>query len=112
MIDQTQSQVVEQVAKMVQNVEQQLAAPTLIINQLEHLHRKTDKILDTHMDMIRLQSQHTEQLAEHMRRTRLVEEQLAPVKKHVAQMDGALKLLGVLSLLAGLVATAAKLFLG
>ena len=106
---QGQSQVVDQVAKMVQNVEQQLAAPTLILSQLDHLHRKTDKILDSHMDMTRLMGMHTEQLAEHMRRSRLLEEQLSPIKKSVAQAEGAIKLLGLISIIAGIVVAAVKL---
>lgn len=54
------------------------------------------------------QAVHTEQLREHMRRTSAAEDQLdlirgeiAPVKVHVARVDGALKLLGALATLVG-----------
>lgn len=105
-----QSDVVDQVAKMVSSVEQQLAAPTLILNQLDHLHRKTDRILDSHVEMVRLQGQHSEQLAEHIRRTRLLEEQLGPVRAHVSQIDGGVKLIGLISVISGVVIALYKLF--
>lgn len=54
------------------------------------------------------QEVHTEQLREHMRRTAAAEAALehirsefAPVKVHVARVDGALKLLGALATLIG-----------
>lgn len=49
----------------------------------------------------------TEHLADHMRRTALIEEELKPVVKHVEQMRGAAKLLGLLAL----IATIASLFM-
>ncbi len=51
----------------------------------------------------------TEHLAEHMRRTAIIEKELQPVVKHVQQMQGAAKLLGVLALLAT-IASIALLF--
>lgn len=45
----------------------------------------------------------TEHLAQHMARTKQIEEQLSPVVKHVQQMQGAAKLLGILALIAGII---------
>lgn len=53
-----------------------------------------------------LEAQH-EQLKEHIKRTNLLEQKLEPVEKHVARVDGALRLLGgiaaAIAALAGLV---------
>lgn len=51
----------------------------------------------------------TEHLAEHMRRTAIIEKELQPVVKHVEQMRGAAKLLALLALLAT-IATAYLVF--
>lgn len=42
----------------------------------------------------------TQHLGEHMRRTELLEKDVRPVVKHVEQMRGAGKLLGILALIA------------
>lgn len=42
----------------------------------------------------------TQHLAEHMARTKQIERELAPVVKHVAQVQGAGKLLFIMSLIA------------
>jgi hypothetical protein len=42
----------------------------------------------------------TEHLAEHMRRTEIIETELRPVVKHVDQMRGAAKLLAILATIA------------
>lgn len=49
----------------------------------------------------------TEHLAQHMARTKQIEDALAPVVKHVQQMQGAAKLLGLLALIAGIISVAA-----
>jgi hypothetical protein len=83
----------------------------------EDLLRLEDKIdrLDDELVKINvtLAAQHV-QLAEHIRRTGLLEEafdhimeeEIKPVHQHVNRVEGGLKLLGVLSLLFGLVAGA------
>lgn len=45
----------------------------------------------------------TEHLAEHMRRTAIIESELQPVVKHVEQMRGAGKLVALLALIASIV---------
>lgn len=47
----------------------------------------------------------TEHLAEHMRRTQIIENELDPVVKHVQQMRGAGKLLALLALIATVIGT-------
>jgi hypothetical protein len=42
----------------------------------------------------------TEHLADHIRRTRILEEEIKPISKHVQQMQGAGKLIALLALLA------------
>lgn len=41
-------------------------------------------------------------LKEHIRRTELLEEDMKPIKKHVYRVDGALKLIGLLGILASI----------
>lgn len=48
-------------------------------------------------------------LGEHMRRTALLEEDLKPIKKHVGHVEGGLKLLGILSLILGILFSIGKL---
>ena len=70
---------------------------------MEEISKKLDK-LDERLDTIQtMQAVHTEQLKEHMRRSDLLEkrieqvdQELKPVEKHVAMVNGALKLIGVL----------------
>lgn len=45
----------------------------------------------------------TRSLDEHMRRTKLLETELKPITKHVEQMRGAAKLIGLLALIASIV---------
>ena len=48
-------------------------------------------------------------LDEHMRRTEIIEKELQPVVKHVEQMRGAAKLLGILALIATIISVYAAL---
>jgi hypothetical protein len=41
-------------------------------------------------------------LKEHIRRTELLEGQLEPIKKHVAMVNGALKFIGLLGIISGI----------
>lgn len=69
------------------------------------------EIRDTLTKILVTQEVHTEQLREHMRRTAAAEaslehmrDELVPVKVHVARVDGALRLLGALATLGGVLA--------
>lgn len=44
-------------------------------------------------------------LEEHIRRTELLELDVQPIKKHVAMFEGALKLIGAVGLIAGVIAS-------
>jgi len=52
-----------------------------------------------------------ENLKDHIRRTELLEVALTPLKKHVYWMEGGLKVLGILALMAGMVLTVVRLVL-
>lgn len=60
---------------------------------------KIDNILDRLNSIdTTLAAQH-ESLKDHMRRTELLENEVKPLQKHVSMVEGALKFLGVLSVL-------------
>lgn len=67
-----------------------------IENKLDHVVEKIGSIDVT------LAKQHVS-LAEHIRRTNALESQLEPVKRHVNMVHGALKLIGLVALLGGIV---------
>lgn len=63
---------------------------------------KLDTIVsDVNSMKITLASQHVV-LDEHVRRTNLLEADLKPIKKHVYMVEGALKFIGLLGILAGI----------
>ena len=71
---------------------------------MERIADKLDRISDRLNKIdVTLAEQHVS-LKEHIRRTELLEGKLEPVETHVARVDGALRLLGVLSLLVGIAA--------
>jgi hypothetical protein len=64
-----------------------------------------------------ISAKHEVNLQEHMRRSDLLEKrtdllfiELEPVKTHIANVDGAIKLIGGLSMILGLIFTVLKLF--
>lgn len=71
---------------------------------LARIESKVDK-LDSRLDGIdvTLAGQHV-QLAEHIRRTAILEEDIKPVKTHVARIGGVLAFIGLLATGTGLVA--------
>lgn len=84
---------------------------------MEEISKKLDK-MDERLDNIQtLQAVHTEQLKEHMRRSDLLEkrieqvdQELKPVEKHVAMVNGALKLVGIIGTLAAIALALKELF--
>lgn len=84
--------------------------------QVEKLELKVDKILEKIASIdVTLVGQHM-QLKEHLRRSQLNEEnmellrqQFKPVEIHVTQVTGALKFLGIISLLVGVAAGIIKI---
>lgn len=71
--------------------------------RLERIEMKIDDTND-HLAKIdiTLGAQHIS-LKEHIRRTTLLESELRPIKKHVDMVNGALKLLAILALIAGII---------
>jgi septal ring factor EnvC (AmiA/AmiB activator) len=68
------------------------------MKRVDRIEAKVDKI-DERLDSIdkTLAAQHVS-LKEHIRRTELLEADVAPIKTHVSKIEGALKLIGVVSL--------------
>ncbi len=52
---------------------------------------------------------YNEQLKIHIKRSELLEDKLEPVEKHVAMVSGALKLIGVLAMIASIIGAIASL---
>lgn len=64
--------------------------------------QKLDKIVDTLGQQAVTLERLTVTVEDHVRRTNILEEEIKPIKKHVWMINGALKFIGLLSLLAGL----------
>ncbi len=68
----------------------------------DRVFEKLDQIAEAQSDIKVTLAQQQVILDEHIRRTELLEKELDPVTKHVSRVEGALKLLGVLSAVGGL----------
>lgn len=75
-----------------------------IFQQLDRIETKIDKATDRlgRIDST-LAAQH-EQIVIHIKRTDLLERELKPISKHVQQMHGAAKFIGLVAVVAGIVA--------
>ena len=83
-----------------------------VLIELKRLNHKQNE-LNANMSSIdkTLSAQHV-QLAEHIRRTELLEEAIQPVKEHVAMVNGGLKLIKIISIVVGIVAAIAGIITG
>lgn len=81
----------------------------LILDQLDLLQSKSDKLSDQNIEIIKMQAVHTYQLELHMKRTALLEDAVKPLQRTITQAEGALKLIGALSLLLGMIAAIFKI---
>lgn len=79
-------------------------------DKLLRIENKIDKIVDRVQEVEVIlgkqhvtQREHTKDLAEHMRRTDLLEQQIKPLEKKAAMIEGALKLIGGMAVLVGIV---------
>lgn len=70
---------------------------------------KLDKISEKQSEMNATLAVNTDQLAVHIKRTAALEERIEPIEKHVMWVQGGLKLIGGLSILAGLAAAIKEL---
>lgn len=70
--------------------------------RLDRIENKLDKIADAQSEMnSTLASQHVS-LEDHIRRTNILESEIKPLKKRVNMVDGVLRFLGVIAILAGI----------
>jgi cytochrome c-type biogenesis protein CcmH/NrfG len=69
-------------------------------NNLDYIHDLLAKLDHQMDDMNETLIKHDANLAEHMRRTELLEEQIVPVKKHVDMMQGVAGFVALLALIA------------
>ena len=81
----------------------------LVVAHLERIESKVDKLDDRLDTSEKVQVKQEANLAEHMRRTALLEEGLKPVQKHVTRVEGGLKLLGLISVVVEIIVGVAKL---
>lgn len=80
-------------------------------NDTEVVKRIVDKLdkLDGRLDSVdKTLIVNTASLEEHVRRTALLEEQMIPVKRHIAMFEGVLKVVGGLSVIASLLVSVLK----
>lgn len=77
--------------------------------KLSRIEEKIDRVSERLNSVdVTLAAQHVS-LAEHVRRTNLLEKEIAPIKTHVAMVQGAVKAIGVASILIGMVTGMLKL---
>lgn len=70
---------------------------------LKLIFEKLDQINEKQATMTETQIRHEENLKEHMRRTELLENEFHPVREHIIQVRGAVKVLMGLVPIAGLI---------
>jgi hypothetical protein len=64
--------------------------------------QKLDKIVDTLGQQAVTLERLTVTVEDHVRRTNIIEEDIKPIKKHVSMVEGALKFIGFLGIIAGI----------
>lgn len=72
-------------------------------DDMKRFEGKIDKLMIDLTEMKVLQAEHGGQLKEHMRRTDILEAKVAPVEKHVHMVNGGVKLIGLIALLAAVI---------
>lgn len=70
---------------------------------MKKLEDKLDKLSEMQGEMNVTLAKQSVILEEHVKRTNLLEAKITPIERHVAMVNGALKLLGVLALIIGLI---------
>lgn len=80
-------------------------------DNFSRLENKIDKLDDRLCSIdVTLAAQHVS-LKEHMRRTQLLEEDVAPIKVHVAMIQGGLKLISLIGLSVGFIAAIVEILM-
>jgi len=77
--------------------------------KVDKVDEKLDKIVEKISSIDVTLAVNTESLVQHIKRTNLLEEQLRPVSKHVAMMEGAFKVIGILASVAAFAVGIAKM---
>lgn len=80
--------------------------------KLDKIENKIDKIQDNISSINSTLAAQHESLKVHIKRTDLLEQQIEPIKKHVAMVHGGLKLLGLISVLAAIAESIKVIFHG
>ena len=75
--------------------------------RIDRIESKIDKIVERVSEIDKTLERNTASLEDHIRRTEILENDIRPVKRHVYMLEGILKLIGVLAMLAAV----AKLFI-
>lgn len=82
----------------------------------DNINATLDRILDSQETMqetltkvLIVSGQQEVNIKEHMRRTALLEEDLKPIKKHVALLEAGLKIVGLISILTAIAASVVKI---
>lgn len=76
----------------------------------EKLEEKIDKIADKISNIDITLGKQSVILEEHVRRTNLLEEQIKPIERHVNMVQGGIKLLGLIALVASVLEGARRIF--
>jgi hypothetical protein len=69
----------------------------------KRVENKIDKIVEDVGSLKMTSIEHHLVLKEHIRRTELLENAVKPLEKHVDMVNGALKLIGILGIIAGII---------
>jgi hypothetical protein len=69
----------------------------------DRIEQKIDKIADTLTEQAVTLGRLTVTVEDHVKRTNILEDDIKPIKKHVAMVEGALKFIGLLGILAGII---------
>lgn len=81
----------------------------LVLSKLDKIDSKIENVDSRLNEMDKTLVKQELNLAEHMRRTDLLENKLEPVEKHVERMQGALKLVVIIGTIVGIAVGIAKL---
>lgn len=78
-------------------------------DDFDRIHKKLDKIDDRLGSIDVTLAKQAVSLDEHIKRTNLLEKKLEPVERHVMMVNGVLKFLGVLAIMATIIEVIARL---
>ncbi len=68
----------------------------------DRVHDKLDKVVESISEINVTLAKQSVSLEEHIKRSNMLEAKMVPVEKHVAMVNGALKFIGLLGILAGI----------